>query len=138
MLKKIITKLSLLLLLISAISCSKEEETNTKNNKTHEISHDFVQGSEDIPLLKDMKKIKDQSLGFDSASGSIMSSSYESVLNVKKVKKFYTKTLPQMGWVIIDDNKNSMKLKRDSERLEINFDSSNHKTIIRFFISYAL
>ncbi len=51
------------------------------------VSQDFVQGSEDIPLLEQMEKMFDEGLGFDSASGSIMSSSYESKIELKDTSK---------------------------------------------------
>ena len=63
-----------------------------------DVSEDFAQGSEDVPLLVGMEKIFDESVGFDSESGSIMSSSYTSKISLKKIKNFYSKTLVQMGW----------------------------------------
>lgn len=136
MIKHIIIKLALLLAITSLVSCSKEEYS--QNNQSHEISHDFVQGSEDIPLLISMEKIKDEGLGFDSPSGSIMSSSYTSVLKMSKISKFYKTTLPQMGWTIEKNSPEGLTFVRENENLNINFSTQNNKTLIRFLISYDL
>ena len=136
--KQIIIKLSILLAITAIISCSKEESSTTSTRAGHEISHDFVQGSEDIPLLLSMNKIKDEGLGFDSPSGSIMSSSYESTLSISKISKFYQKTLPQMGWSLTESTKETLKFSRENENLEIDLSSPDKKTMIRFLISYDL
>ncbi len=103
-----------------------------------EASTDFVQGSEDIPLLKGMEKIFDESLGFDSPSGSIMSSSYESNMPLENIKKFYGKTLPQMGWNLKKTEPSKLSFKREKENLEIEFIKQDKKNIIKFFISSSL
>ncbi|MBL6665348.1 MAG: hypothetical protein ISQ34_05855 [Rickettsiales bacterium] len=134
---KILSKIAVLLSLVTLFSCSKESST-TSQNLEHEISQDFVQGSEDIPLLISMDKIQDEGLGFDSPSGSIMTSSYQSTLTQSKITKFYKKTLPQMGWTVVSSDSNTLKFTRENEELEINFSNQDHKTVIRFLISYDL
>lgn len=134
--------LPLLVLLFS--SCAVKEFNNFKQpeslvnqkNIKMEVSHDFVQGSEDVPLLVGMEKIFEESLGFDSASGSIMSSSYESEINAEKIKSFYQKTLPQMGWKIKKTDSKKLVFKRENENLEIElYSENNKKCVIKFFIS---
>ncbi len=102
------------------------------------VSEEFVQGSEDIPLLVEMEKMFDESLGFDSASGSIMSSSYESKIALNKVKNFYAKTLPQMGWKLVTTEPKKLAFEREKEKLEIEFSSQKKKNVVKFFISSAL
>lgn len=131
-------KIAVILSLTTLFSCSKEESTTTSHKSEHEISQDFVQGSEDIPLLISMEKIQDEGLGFDSPSGSIMTSSYESTLSKTKIAKFYTKTLPQMGWTLDSSESDTLKFTRENEELEIDLSTQDHKTVIRFLISYNL
>ncbi len=97
----------------------------------------FVQGSEDIPLFHDMKKISDDSLGFDSQSGSVTSSTYQTEASEKEVRSFYVATLPQMGWKIVKDSKNKIEMKREKHHLEIEFLQEDKKRLVKFFISSA-
>lgn len=103
-----------------------------------EVSEDFVQGSEDIPLLVEMEKMFDESLGFDSASGSIMSSSYESKISLEKVGNFYRKTLLQMGWKLVSSDSKKLAFERENEKLEIELLQQNGKNVVKFFISSVL
>jgi hypothetical protein len=103
-----------------------------------QASRDFVQGSEDIPLLLEMQRVSDDNLGFDSNSGSIISSSYETKIPFKMVKEFYLKTLPPMGWNIMKNFENNVSFKRDKENLNIEFLKEDNKKIVKFFISSAL
>ncbi|MBU6140763.1 MAG: hypothetical protein KGP29_04300 [Proteobacteria bacterium] len=98
-------------------------------------SEEFVQGSEDIPLLVGMEKISDEALGFDSASGSIITSSYSTNLEREKIKIFYLKTLPEMGWNITGNAKDSIEFKREKENLEIEFAKEEKLQVVRFFVS---
>lgn len=111
------------------IGASKEEVV---------ASEEFVQGSEDIPLLVGMEKMFDEGLGFDSESGSIMSSSYETKVDLKKVRSFYSKTLPQMGWKLVKGNKNKSVFERDNEKLEVEYSKQDSKDVVKFFISSSL
>lgn len=131
--KKIFTLLSISFLLFS---CAKFLEH--KSEIENQASEDFVQGSEDIPLLVGMEKINDDSLGFDSSSGSIMASSYKTAADIEKIKNFYLKTLPQMGWKLEKEEKHKLSFKRDKEKLEIEFKNQIGKNLVHFFISSAL
>jgi len=101
-----------------------------------ESDQEFVQGSEDIPLLKGMKLIlEDDAVGFDSQSGSITSSSYKTQNSLEEVKNFYVATLPQLGWKAVNKNNKSLKFSREKERLEIEFELKKKQKIVKFFIS---
>ncbi len=113
---------------------------NFFNKKILEVkaTEEFVQGSEDIPLLYGMERINDEELGFDSSIGSIINTSYVTQLDIQKVKDFYEKTLPQMGWKVVKNSKDKISFKREKEKLEIEFMMQNKKDIVRFFIYSAL
>ncbi|MBP7710825.1 MAG: hypothetical protein KA100_07150 [Rickettsiales bacterium] len=102
------------------------------------VSQDFVQGSEDIPLLEQMDKMFDEGLGFDSASGSIMSSSYESKIELERVRSFYAKTLPQMGWKLLKNDSKKSVFEREKDKLEIEFVKQGKQQVVKFFISSDL
>jgi len=109
--------------------------------KDQQISTEFVQGSEDIPLLIGMEKIVDEEnqdfnlLGFDSTSGSIMTSSYKTNISTSKIRDFYNETLPQLGWESTKDDKEELIYKRDNENLEINLIQNYDSNTIKFFIT---
>ncbi len=129
----------LALVLFSFLFVSCLQKISQKSEIIEEkVSEEFVQGSEDIPLLVTMEKISEDSLGFDSDSGSIMSSSYQTKSDLKKVRSFYSRTLPQLGWKMIEDSESQSNFKRDNEKLEIEFTNQNGKNIVRFFISSAI
>jgi hypothetical protein len=142
--------LSLILLTIFTCSCedfslqnlkksfSKNLESIAKKDREIVASEEFAQGSEDVPLLLGMEKIYEDSIGFDSNSGSIVSSTYTSDLDQKAVRDFYIKTLPQMGWKIVKNLETKVAFKRDKENLDIEFLKEGDKEVIRFFISSAL
>lgn len=103
-----------------------------------QASSDFVQGSEDVPLMFGMSRVFDDSLGFDSAVGSISSSSYLTPYAAKQVQDFYAKTLPQMGWKIQQSDATRSVFVRDSEKLVIEFMKQESRQVVSFFISSSL
>jgi len=139
---------AILLLSIFTFSCEnfsfdkfkKSFEKTVSPQEEEEVvaSEEFAQGSEDVPLIIGMEKISEDSLGFDSSSGSIVSSTYTTKIKEKDVRDFYLKTLPPMGWKIVKNIQEKIVLKRDRENLEIEFAKENGKNVVRFFISSAL
>lgn len=136
--KKFLTLFSLSLLLFSCTKLQFPSQPIPAQPESLRASEDFVQGSEDIPLLVGMEKISEDSLGFDSDSGSIMSSSYATKIDLERVKNFYRKTLPHMGWRVVKSNLGKLKFRREKEKLEIDFVKQNDKEVVRFFISSTL
>ena len=128
-------------------SCNLQKKPEIENldfaankNKNYEIaSSDFVSSSQDIPLLDALKQINDdESLGFDSDSGSISSASYESSISLAKVKNFYLKTLPQMDWKLTGNEEDKLSFTREKEKVEIEFINKDGANIVRFFMSSTL
>lgn len=132
-------KIILLVPFFLLFSCSKIEKNFKKLIHNHsdipKVSEEFVQGSEDIPLLAGMEKISDGAIGFDSATGSIVASSYLTYLERNKIKSFYVRTLPQMGWRLSTFTANIVNFERDKEDLEIEITEKDSGQIVRFFIS---
>ncbi len=148
-------KINLFAIIFSLIiSCAPQNQKVEINEKAKPkkivMSQDFAQGSEDIPLLKGMKKIFNDGVGFDSANGSIMSSAYKTEDDFELIKNFYLQNLPQMGWKIKKEKiskinseekfpqSQKLKFKRENEHLEIEFLQKGEEKIVKFFISSAL
>lgn len=134
MFKKFTFSIICLAIFSVVFSCAQETKKSKQKEYSYEISEYFVQGSEDIPLLVGMEQINNDVLGFDTASGSIMSSSYETLIDFEMIKKFYIETLPQIGWQISNNSPNKISFNREKETLEINF-LTEDVDIVRFLIS---
>jgi len=127
----------LVLALIPALifSCSKKTKTSNEVNVSYKATEDFVQGSEDIPLIAGMNRILEDAIGFDTNAGSIINSSYSTKLDLEKVKLFYLKTLPGMGWKLVKQSENKLNFRREKEKLEILFDKNKKINLVKFFLS---
>lgn len=119
---------------------TENENTKVTETKNYEITtSDFVNSSQDIPLLDALKQINDEeSLGFYSDSGSISSASYESSISLTKVKNFYLKTLPQMDWKLTANESDKLRFVREKEKVEIEFINKDGANVVRFFMSSTL
>lgn len=135
MFKKLSFSFLYLALFAVIFSCVQETKKSKQKEYSYEISEYFVQGSEDIPLLVGMEQINNEGLGFDTASGSIMSSSYEVLIDFDKIKDFYMQTLPQIGWQVSKNFQDKLSFTREKEKLEINFIKENDVDVVRFLIS---
>ena len=108
------------------------------NGKKLHSSGEFVLGTEDIPLTQGMKRIFEESLGFDSHSGSILSSSYKVKSSKRKIRKFYVSTLPQLGWEIVEGHGHQLSFVRENEKLEMDLISKGEFVIVEFLSSSSL
>ncbi|MBM5782424.1 MAG: hypothetical protein FJ368_03270 [Pelagibacterales bacterium] len=114
----------------NVISDNQEQQTKTE----------FVTGSEDVPLFQGLVQSEndDLNLGFDSGSGTISSSSYNSKFSGGEVKNFYIKTLPQMGWFLLNKSNENLVFKRENKTVTISFLNKDGQELVRFFISSEL
>lgn len=99
-----------------------------------------VHGSLDIPLADDLEVNDDNVINFDSFNGNIISITYATKADITKIKNFYLKTLPQIGWEVVAneflDNSDIVYFKRDKETLEIEFIKSEDEKAeksVKFF-----
>jgi hypothetical protein len=58
----------------------------------------FVPGTEDVPLMRDLAPVKDSDIVFDKPEGRIIEASARGKVTKAAVKSFYASTLPQLGW----------------------------------------
>ena len=59
---------------------------------------DFVDGTEDVPLMQGLATVEGKSLAFDTPGGRIVEAEARGSLARAKVQEFYGATLPQLGW----------------------------------------
>ena len=58
----------------------------------------FVPGTEDLPLMKELALVKGTDLVFDKPEGRIVEATMRGKATRKSVESFYAATLPQLGW----------------------------------------
>lgn len=81
----------------------------------------YVAGNSEIPLFQGLEIIKDETANFDSISGNITSSSYRGYINLEVAEKFYSETLAQLGWKLLEKQDNRFLYQRSIDKLEITF-----------------
>lgn len=70
----------------------------------------------DVPLMPGLVELENEAIIFDKPGGRIAESSAESqTLSVEDINRFYTKTLPHLGWQQVEGN----AFVRNDEMLEI-------------------
>ncbi len=131
---KYFSKLFLIIFLTFSLnSCSffnkKSEVLSPK------IASEFIKGSLDIPVAKGLEIISDEDVEFDSSSGSFTSSTYQSKNTIESIKKFYSETLPQMGWDLREFSNHSAIFKRENQTLKIEFSKSQKQTLVVFILT---
>jgi len=131
--KYLLKSFTIIFLIISLNSCilfpNKTKDLSTK------ASAQFIKGSLDIPVAKGLEIISDEEIEFDSSSGSFASSTYQSKNSIESIKKFYSETLPQMGWELIEFSNHSSIFKRENQILKIEFSKSQKQTLIVFILT---
>ena len=95
----------------------------------NEIS--FVNGINDIPIFKNMKNIEDSLVVFDTNKGRFVTSEIYGENNQKKIKSYYEKILPNLGWKKIKPS----KYQRDNEILDLEYKNIDEKVHLIFKIS---
>jgi hypothetical protein len=58
----------------------------------------FVPGTEDVPLMKELKPVDGSDLVFDKPEGRIIEASARGKVGRAAVRGLYSSTLPQLGW----------------------------------------
>jgi len=76
----------------------------------------FVPGTEDVPLMRELAPVKDSDLVFDKPEGRIIEASARGKVTKSAVRSFYASTLPQLGWKASGES-----WTRDTETLHLDF-----------------
>lgn len=80
----------------------------------------FIDGLEDVPVLKGMSQVQRDSISFGNEESRLVEAYLTSSrIGFAKVEKFYTDTLPQMGWTYQGKRDNTLTFYREGEVLDI-------------------
>lgn len=81
----------------------------------------FVDGLEDIPLMKEMTQVQKDTISFGNEESRFVEAYLTSTkIGFKSVERFYINTLPQLGWTYQGKRgDNTLIFYRDSEMMEI-------------------
>ncbi len=92
---------------------------------------EFVDGTEDIPLMPGLKPVKGSSLIFDKPEGRIVEAQAQGNESRADVRHFYTDSLPQLGW----KKTGADQWQRDAEHLKLDFRGQDGRLTVGFTLS---
>jgi hypothetical protein len=87
----------------------------------------FVPGTEDVPLMKELAPVKGSDLVFDKPEGRIIEASARGKVTRAAVRGFYASTLPQLGWKAAGDS-----WMRETETLHLDFSGNDGDLRVTF------
>ncbi|MBT6961083.1 MAG: hypothetical protein HOA00_08050 [Rhodospirillaceae bacterium] len=90
----------------------------------------FVSGFEDLPLMDGLTQVAQESVLFDTPQGRIVQASAVGKVSQSAVLQFYSETLPQLGWTIVDET----EFHREGETLRVEFTTQDQKLEVRFLV----
>jgi hypothetical protein len=76
----------------------------------------FVPGTEDVPLMRELAPVKDSDIVFDKPEGRIIEASARGKVTKAAVRSFYASTLPQLGWKVSGES-----WTRETETLHLDY-----------------
>lgn len=92
---------------------------------------EFLEGTEDVPLMTGLVPVGGSGLSFDSPQGRIVIIYAEGTPSADAVLSFYAATLKQLGWAALDRG----SWQREGERLKIETGRRADRTTVRFTLS---
>ena len=90
----------------------------------------FLSGFEDLPLMAGLTQVVGNGILFDTPQGRIVQASAVGTVSKSSVMQFYAETLPQLGWVRVDD----AEFQREGETLRVEFTDLNQRLEVRFLV----
>lgn len=94
---------------------------------TNVYATSFINGFEDIPLMKGLTQISDNDISFGNEETRFIETQLQSSKNIKfnDIKNFYIKALAQFGWNLKEKSESNVIFYRENDVLEINKIASN-------------
>ena len=92
----------------------------------------YVFGTADIPLLAGLEIVEEESTNFDTFAGNISVAVYFGSVDLQEARDFSSRILPQIGFKIDSSDDNKIKLSRENDNLEINFEQKGEQLSIKF------
>ncbi len=92
----------------------------------------FLEAIEDMPLMEGLTENPEAGVSFHTKQGRLVEAQAAGEIPVAKVMEFYRETLPQMGWVVVDE----VSFKREKEILRISASpDKDFRTLVFFSLS---
>jgi hypothetical protein len=132
-------KIFFVLPVLAIFACSLTESAkNISENSTTNQEKQYVLGTNDVPLFSGLEFVEEDSANFDTMIGNIVISKYVGDFKLKPVKDFYLQTLPQLGWILVDNKADKISFKREKDKLEIKLSYASRGLYVRFLVSSVL
>ncbi|HLO78355.1 MAG TPA: hypothetical protein VK196_18005 [Magnetospirillum sp.] len=91
----------------------------------------FLGVYEDLPLAPGLTEVQGSGLAFDSPGGRIVEGYAKGAAKAADILKFYSATLPQLGWTRESDT----LYRREAEVLKIGTEADGRALVVHFTIS---
>jgi hypothetical protein len=88
----------------------------------------FVAGIRDLPLMDGLARVNDAGVQFDKPAGRIVEAFAEGRVPAPRVRRFYRRTLPQLGWERVDRDTYA----REGEVLELDYFAGDGPLTVRY------
>lgn len=92
---------------------------------------DFLAGFDDLPVMPGLSAVEGAGIVFDTPAGRIIEGYAAGAVTEDSVRRFYDKTLPQLGWKPVAKN----EFRREGEHLTIDFKGAERALTVRFTLS---
>ena len=92
----------------------------------------FVDGFEDLPLAPGLVSVPEAGIGFDKPTGRIVVAYARGAVAKSAVEKFYSTTLPQLGWTVASGSGSYL---REGERLTIEVLGADGAVTVRYSLA---
>lgn len=88
----------------------------------------FFHTLNDVPVMPGLRELPEESLNFDKPEGRIMAvTAISETVAPEAIRRFYSQTLPQLGWTGQPDG----SFLRDQERLKLNIEAPEGVSVVR-------
>jgi hypothetical protein len=91
----------------------------------------FLGVYEDLPLAPGLTEVQGSGLTFDSPGGRIVEGYAKGAVKAADILKFYSTTLPQLGWTRESDS----QYRREAEVLKLATEADGRALVVHFTIS---
>ena len=91
-------------------------------------SDGYVADVADLPLMDGLEEVSEAGMAFDKPSGRIVEAYAHGAVATAAVRRFYRRTLPQLGWQRLGPN----RFAREDEELEIDYLGDDGDLTVRY------
>ncbi len=94
-------------------------------------AQEFLEGLEDVPLMRGLTTVEDAGIVFDTPGGRIVEVYATGALDRGTVVGFYAETLPALGWT----PRSEVRYVREGEALQLDLFGADYDILVRFTLS---